>query len=294
MSLRLSDINFRDPFVLPIPEEGRYYLYGTVGTACTDDPMFNFHAYTSSNLVDWEGPIEVFHRPADFWADRNYWAPEVHRHAGRFYMFATFKSPHACRGTQVLVSDSPCGPFTPISDGPVTPRDWECLDGTLHVDSFGRPWVVFCHEWLQVQDGEIWAVQLNQDLSRAVDGPALLFRASDAPWVRPIQRNCYVTDGPFVFRAGNGDLLMLWASFGESGYAEGVSKSVSGDIKGPWVHEPSALYYGDGGHSMLFRTFDNDLMLTLHTPNTMLKERPVFLPSRDIDGKLVILGSTSG
>ena len=29
-------------------------------------------------------------------------------------------------------------PFVPLSDGPVTPADWECLDGTLYAAADGR------------------------------------------------------------------------------------------------------------------------------------------------------------
>ena len=53
-------------------------------------------------------------------------------------MFASFKAAGVCRGTQILVADHPKGPFVPHSDGPVTPRDWECLDGTLYVDPGGK------------------------------------------------------------------------------------------------------------------------------------------------------------
>lgn len=58
-------------------------------------------------------------------------------------------------------------PFVPLSDGPVTPADWECLDGTLYVAADGTPYLVFCHEWLQVKDGEMCAMPLTPDLTAA-------------------------------------------------------------------------------------------------------------------------------
>lgn len=177
-------------------------------------------------------------------------------------MFASFKADGLCRGTQVLVADSPLGPFRPHSAGPLTPRDWECLDGTLFVDEAGAPWMVFCHEWVQVHDGEMCAMRLAADLSQAIGEPLLLFRASEAPWGVKPEKIGYVTDGPFLHRARNGALLMLWASFGAGGYAQGVARSTSGHISGPWVQEPEPLYAQDGGHGMLFRAFDGRLMLT--------------------------------
>ena len=64
--------------------------------------------------------MPAFRPPAGFWADTQFWAPEVVARDGRFFMFATFASsdPQAGpRGIQVLVSAEPTGPFAPWSDG---------------------------------------------------------------------------------------------------------------------------------------------------------------------------------
>jgi len=173
--VKTAEIHLRDPFVLPLAEEGRYYLYGTTDPDCWQGKGVGFDAYRSADLEHWEGPFPVFRPPTGFWADRNYWAPEVHRYGGRFFMFASFKAEGVCRGTQALVADSPLGPFLPHSAGPLTPRDWECLDGTLFVDEAGDPWLVFCHEWVQVHDGEMCAMRLSADLSRAIGEPFCSF-----------------------------------------------------------------------------------------------------------------------
>jgi beta-xylosidase len=283
-ALPTADLPIRDPFVVAVPEAKTYYMYGT-RMRKADGPGFD--AYVSADLKTWE-TVSAFERPKDFWADRDFWAPEVHRHKGHWFLFASFKAPAVCRGTQILAADSPRGPFQPHSDGPVTPRDWECLDGTLFVDDAGAPWIVFCHEWLQVHDGEICATRLAPDLKAPADKPALLFKASDAPW--PAKKKDMVTDGPFLHRAKNGHLLMLWSSFGQGGYNLGVARSVSGKVTGPWTHDPEPLYRGDGGHGMLFTTFDGRLTLALHAPNGGGKERARFIPVREEDGRLVAGG----
>ena len=130
-------------------------------------------------------------------------------------MFASFHSPNRRRGTQILRAEKPTGPFVPISDGPVTPADWECLDGTFFQSKDGDPYLVFCHEWLQVHDGEVCAMKLTPDLKAAAGEPRVLFRASQAPWVVPSvdkdgNKN-YVTDGPWLHRCPDGRLMMLWS-----------------------------------------------------------------------------------
>lgn len=191
----LSDIHIRDPFVLRDGE--MYYLYGTRGPTCWGEAD-GFDVCTSRNLADWDGPFPAFTRPDGFWADRNFWAPEVHRYQDRYYMFASFKGPARRRGTQILAAGHPAGPFHIHSSGPVTPEEWDCLDGTLYVED-GRPYMVFCHEWTQVRDGEICAMPLTADLRAAAGEPAVLFRASQPEWAVKGAKD-HVTDGPFLHR----------------------------------------------------------------------------------------------
>ncbi len=276
--MRRDEINIRDPFVLV--HGGAYYLYGTRGETCWG-PATGFDVYRSGDLENWEGPVPCFENDGSFWADRNYWAPEVHPFQGAFYMFASFKSEERHRGTAILRGERPEGPFRPWSDGPVTPGDWECLDGTFGLDGAGKPWIVFCHEWVQVGDGEILAMPLTADLKAAAGEPVLLFRASEAEWVRRMDHSSgiqgFVTDGPFLWRGRDGRLLCLWSSFSEEGYTQGLAVSDTGEI-GSHFSQLEPLFRKNGGHGMLFRSLEGQLYLTLHSPNEHLKERPVFLP----------------
>ena len=144
--MKRNEIHIRDPFVLT--EDGVYYLYGTRGTESWGDHATGLDVYVSRDLESWEGPYVAFMPPEGFWADQNFWAPEVHKYRGGYYMFVSFKNAEKCRGTQILRADSPMGPFVVHSDGPVTPPDWEALDGTLYVDETGAPYLIFCHEWV--------------------------------------------------------------------------------------------------------------------------------------------------
>ncbi|MCK9548374.1 MAG: glycoside hydrolase family 43 protein [Sphaerochaeta sp.] len=291
--MHLNEIQMRDPFVLCDRNTATYYLYGTTDKDPWKARGVGFEAYTSSNLVEWEGPQTIFTPSPGFWATHNFWAPECHEYRGRYYLFASFKAEGKRRGTQILASDSPLGPFEAISEGPVTPRSWECLDGTLHIDGAGQPWMVFCHEWVQVNDGEVCALPLSADLKRAIGEPRLLFRASEAGWTAKLPRrdgssliDARVTDGPFLYRGDGGDLFMLWSSKGEGGYAMGYAKSESGSLEGPWVQRSQPLITADGGHGMIFKTLDGQLMLTYHAPNNTPHERPVFIPIVERDGEL--------
>ena len=280
----LDQIQIRDPFV--VVEQDAYYLFGSTDKDIWYSDGVGFDVYRAKGqLREFEGPFPAFRPPAGFWSKKNFWAPEVYAYGDAYYMFATFLPVEGRRGTAVLRADSVMGPYCPHSDGLVTPGDWECLDGTLYVDEQG-PWMVFCHEWTQVGDGEICAIRLSHDLSRAVGEPQVLFTASSAPWAAPLKRRAagsFVTDGPDVVRHRSGKLLIVWSSFGEDGnYCIGVASS-SGDLGGPWTQSDRPLFESDGGHGMVFSTAEGDLYLAIHTPNKTPCERPIFVGLHETD-----------
>ena len=275
---RLAEIRMRDPFVLPCHAEGRYYLFGSVWHGVAP----GFYYYLGNDLENWSGPFPAFLPPSDFWGPDFFWAPECHEYDGTYYLLGTCGTRQPdFRGTQIFrsTSASPAGPYEALSDGPVTPRAWKCLDGTLWVED-GRPWMIFCHEWVQIGDGTICAMALSQDLRRADGSPIELMKASTAPWATeyggPDLRG-WVTDGPFLYREDR-TLKMLWSSMRDKIYTMGSMTSPSGRLAGPWIHDPTPIYTQDGGHGMYFRDFEGQGHFTLHTPNAGWQgEHPVFL-----------------
>lgn len=283
--MRRDEIHIRDPFVLV--HDGKYYMYGTRGETCWGEAD-GFDVFVGRDLESWEGPFEVFHNDGSFWANRDYWAPEVHLYAGMFYMFASFKKDGVCRGTQILRSASPTGQFLPYSDGVVTPKDWECLDGTLYVSKAQKPYMVFCREWLQVHDGEIWGVPLRNDLKTADGEPFLLLKASQQPGASSENGLDYVTDGPFLFRLSDGTLAMIWSTFGSQGYCVAVAYSENGEIDGKWNLSKDLLFEKNGGHGMIFSDLQNQRYITFHEPNDSKLERPSFYKLQERSKRLCL------
>lgn len=271
--MTFQDINIRDPFILT--HKGKYYMYGTRARLTWDHNLngYGFDVYISENMTDWQGPISVFEAHEGFWGQYDYWAPEVHYYNDRFYMFASFKSDDHHRGTAILVCDTPDGQFKEHSNGAVTPSEWECLDGTFYIEN-DTPYIVFCHEWTQVHDGEVCALQLTSDLKGAVGEPILLWKASQASWKYDIRGyGDYVTDGPFFVRHGK-DLICIWSSFANGEYVEAISRSDNGSILGNWTIDDKLLYEKNGGHGMIFTDLSGKLNFVYHVPNDTPNERP--------------------
>ena len=170
------------------------------------------------------------------------------------------------------------------------------LDGTLWIED-GVPYMIFAHEWIQIMDGSMEAVRLKDDLSAPVGEPVTLFHASEASWVRcrgdlgelfqGKRYHAYITDGPWLHRTKSGRLIMLWSSYGPQKYATGLAVSSSGKLSGPWIQQSEPLYAGDGGHPMLFETFDGRLVMAIHQPNRRV-ERARFFEMEDTGDSLRI------
>lgn len=283
--MKISDINKRDPFVLL--HENTYYLYGS--NSFLDQTYITVN--TSDNLEDWSEPKTILETSPDFWATTDFWAPEVHKYNNKFYLFMSVKSETRCRGTQIFSSDFPDGPFIPTSEFPITPADWECLDGTLYIDDNNTPFMIFCHEWVQVTDGEMCAVKLSDDLSHAISEPIVLFKASDPVWADKTSA-FFVTDGPFVYKNAENKMMLVWSSLTHSNtnYIQAVSfPSEDNNIFSPWIHQENTMFSKDGGHGMIFKTKDGSLKFTLHSPNKSPLERPLMFDLKEVDGTLVLV-----
>lgn len=282
----------RDPFVLV--GDDCYYLYGTdVSAGGWDNTVWGCYKSDGKNLSGkWEKTKNlVYIRPEN--AEKQFWAPEVHKYNGGYYMIASYYSSLTKhRGCSVLKSESPEGPFTEITNGHITPNEWDAIDGTLWVDDDGQPWMVFVHEWTCTDDGigRMAAAKLSLDLTHFISEPKELFRADDAPWA-----NLQVTDGCFLYKTREGRPLMLWSNTYNEEYRVGIAYSKDGRVDGEWIQEEKPLFTKeisgkhDGGHGMLFTSDDGQLYLAVHSPNNLsggLSEQAVFLPVKEENGLL--------
>jgi len=296
----LDSMRMSDPYILADPRSRTYYMTGTGGAL-----------WKSKDLVMWEGPYTVARPDTGSWMGRRpqIWAAELHLYQGKYYFFGTFTNASVIieripgrydiprRASHILVSDNAEGPYTMMLPNEYTPAAQATLDGTLWVED-GIPYMVYCHEWLQCINGTMDAVRLKADLSGPEGVPFTLFKASEGPWSREmvsIGELTYglslpgqVTDGPFLFRTQTGRLGMLWSSWGDQRYAQGVAYSASGKLRGPWIHEQEPLNPQNAGHGMLFRTFEGTLVMCLHVDRNGRK--PQLLQVDDSGDRLRIVG----
>jgi len=291
--MRLSQIRLRDPFILP--ENGVYYLYGS---EVVDQKKFM--VYKSHDLIEWSEPKVILEANAEFDYDK-FWAPEVHKYKGKYYLFASFETEY----TRILECDTPDGIYKPIAPPPV--RDGvQHIDGTFYVDKKGQPYIAVSYNkdiykegrWY-IKEASIQALPLSQDLKEPAGELFPLIYGDEyfRSRTRLVFSNLWhVTEGPFFYRTDE-NLYLLWSGFsGEHNgqqayhtYFQAVAKSDNGEIDGNWVYQDELLYADDGGHGMIFEDFDGNPKLILHQPNGVYNEEtPCIFDIVEKNGKLII------
>ena len=228
-NIPLDSIRLSDPCILADDNTNTYYMTGTGGLL-----------WKSKDLSKWTGPYAVTNTDPGSWMGPRpmIWAAELHKYRGKYYYFATFTNRSVNvdtvkgniinrRSSHVLVSDNPDGPYIPMEDPFYLPPDKPTLDGTFWVDKDGKPYMVYCYEWLQNWNGTIEKIELKPDLSGSVGKGHVLFRASDSPWSKEKDEEGKiipnkVTDGPWLFETQTGKLGMLWTSWVFSDYVHNI------------------------------------------------------------------------
>ena len=296
-----DSLSMSDPFIYPDQDTKTYYLTGSGG-----------RLYKSKDLKTWESVPGQITDLSGTWMQGNFVAaPEIYKIGDKYYYTGTY-SDHSnlienvprrynvpTNQTQILVSDSVEGPYTPLvkeQDFCLGPKNWDIIDGTLYEED-GTWYMVMVHEWTQLIDGTMAYMPLSKDLTHRTAEPTTIFRASEAPWSKEmnsigeatfgLKMPGWVTDGPQMFRTKIGKLGMLWSSWGENRYAQGVAYSESGSIKGPWIQEEKAFKGDNSGHGMLFTTFDGKRLFVVHHDEGTGR-KPQFYEVDDSGDKLVL------
>ena len=262
-----SDISLSDPFIMADSISKNYYMTGTSG-----------ELFKSSDLEIWRKQAWPLNTEDITWIGIDHtapspgliWAPELYYKNGAYYNIVTFTNPNATtegttfprRSIHILKSYKPEGPYEKIdnSDNLYLPASKMVIDGTLWEED-GHLYLVYCYEWVQAGDGAIEYIELKPDLTGTIGNPHHICKASDGrAW-----NTDAVTDGPFIFRTQTGRLGMIWTGWRSGIYVQSASYSDNGRLDGNWSHLPYPITPDNHGHGMLFRTFEGQLLMSIHS-----------------------------
>lgn len=242
-----SPVLLGDPFILL--DNGTYYAYGTHASG-------GIEVYTSTNLKKWKLHGLALNKD-DVWADRRFWAPEIYKVNGKFYMYYSADE-HIC----VAISDYPLGPFKQAEQKPMI-ADEKCIDNSLFIDDNGKPYLFF----VRFNDGNnVWVAELESDLTtikKETMHPCIhVSQGWEKVWPR-------VNEGPFVIKHKG----LYYMSYSANSYESplyGVGCATASNIMGTWIkYDNNPLLQSPGdlvgvGHNAMFTDKEGRLRIVYH------------------------------
>lgn len=257
-SSQTAAIELADPCILL--ENGTYFLYGTGGNV-----NHGFQVYTSQDLVTWVGPSGASNgyalKTGDTYGNEGFWAPQVFKHSGKFYMAYTANEQLA-----IAESDSPLGPFVQSSIKKLSGANKQ-IDPFVFMDG-GK---VYMYHVRLDGGNKLFVAEMNSDLSDIKPETAkLCIEAQAGGWEDTQNVSWKVAEGPTVIKEGADYFLIYSANdFKNPDYAVGYATS-DGPM-GNWakysgnpILNKVSIGKNGTGHGDLFYDKDGGLKYVFH------------------------------
>lgn len=214
-----------------IPDGGRYYLTGTC-PPYWKGPNPGIKLYSSDDLLHWRFESLLISRDSldeTAWYRDRFWAPEIHKIHGKFYLGFncrndSSKRPHSCG---LAVADHITGPYTVLSHDRPLIEDGNDL--TLFVDDDQRTYALWATAGRCISGQEI-----NPSSGTTLGEPFPCLTNGSDGW------DSIGIEGPYVIKR-NGVYFLFYSSWSR-GYEIGYATAPS--VHGPWTKAPSNPLFG--------------------------------------------------
>ncbi len=147
--------------------DGKMWIYPTTDKADWDE-QFDWHAWSSEDLVNWTDHGVIFDLRDSGWAKGHAWAPDILYKDGTYYFYYYAQQGDPGRGVGVATSDKPEGPFTEA----LGHRLIEGHDPGLFMDDDGQAYIYLQNTVTLLGDdmislkGETMTLQLDRSPSK--------------------------------------------------------------------------------------------------------------------------------
>ena len=263
---QFGQIHLADPTIFQ--DGDTYYLYGTSPQSGT-----GFWVYQSKDLKNWEGPCGANDGYAlsigESWGTWGFWAPQVFKHNGRYYMAYTANEQIA-----IASADSPLGPFR--QDQPhMLPANIRQIDPFVFFDG-DTPYLF--HVRL-LQGNRIFVSEMTPDLQSLKEETTRQCIVAEQPWENTDRRDWSVSEGPTVVKMGKTYYLFYSCNdFRNPDYAVGYATAKS--PLGPWKKQKQPIIsrtlvgQNGTGHGDLFQDAQGQWQYVMHTHDSASNVSP--------------------
>lgn len=250
------NVKLGDPYIIYDDNMDTYYMYGTGGVEN------GFMAYSSKDLQEWKSEGQVYSVDQEnSWGTKDFWAPEVYKINGKFYMFY---SAHWKENPNnefenykigVAVADHATGPFIDMTGKPIFDPGYPIIDANVYFSEDGKLYLYYsrcCYKhpvesqiskwakkqnlYQEIEESWVYGVELTSDFSGVIGCPKLLLRPplkmndTQAEWesrsVTSKEINRRWTEGSYIFKHSDLYYMMYSANhFAGENYAVGYATS---------------------------------------------------------------------
>ena len=203
--------------------------------------MYDWHVYSSADMVNWTDHGTPLGLGSFTWADDRAWAPQCIERDGKFYWYVCAHSNlSGGMAIGVAVGDTPTGPFRDAIGKPLFDNgQWDNIDPTVMVDDDGQAWIFWGNP-------AIHYARLNRDMI-SFDGEVKIVNQTEEGFGSPSPgerkrdvkyKDCY-TEGPWIMKSPTpnpsegGEYFLLYAA---GGIPEHIAYSSALSPEGPWTY----------------------------------------------------------
>lgn len=245
-----------------------YYCYATSHGR-------GFCVWTSRDLYSFSEPQLCFFADDSHWADRDFWAPEVVYHEGRFVMHysARMKRSGSLR-IGVAVSDSPLGPFVDVQNAPMFDLGYATIDGSVFKYN-GENYFYYSRDCSEnvidgVHTSQLYCVRLDETLTHTVGGHVLVTTPTYGWELLSLPGNFIWNEGPALIER-NGKIIMNYSANSYASNDYSICIATADSPMGPFTKSEKANpvlrsrenLFG-AGHNAFFRDASGELMTSFH------------------------------
>ena len=255
-----------DPVILI--EGDTYYMYAT-NSGCK-----NFHCFTSKDGINFEDAGIVLANEDSFGTDR-FWAPEVYKYNGAYYLFYSAGCEDGLMHVQVAKGPTPLGPFKDINKKPLVSIEGKStIDAHLFIDEDDKKYLFFSMDCSTnivngIHTSQLFACTLNDDLDTVISEYKFISSPS-REWEFYSGDSWRWNEGPYVLKH-NGKYYLTYSTNMYASKEYCVGCYVSDKPLGPYklmVDYPILNYIENEisgpGHNAFFKDFDGKLKIVFH------------------------------
>jgi beta-xylosidase len=237
-------------------DNGTYYLYGT------NSPE-GFLVYTSDDLIHWSVPAQgrLALRKGESYGEKGFWAPQVFRYNGQYYMAYT-----ANENIAIAVSDHPAGPFRQNNLAPIEAPTRQ-IDPYVFFDDDGK---VYLYHVRLTDGNRIVVAEMTDDLMAIKEETVKECIVAASEWEDTQKTEWTVAEGPTVLKH-NGLYYLFYSAndFRNIDYAVGYA--VAHSPYGPWEKTADSpiisrhiIGYNGTGHGDFFLDKNGGMKYVFH------------------------------